>query len=72
MSEKFELKLLNDAKINKCIHIPLGDSDYIKHYFETIDYLEKSGFIIVKSRNNEIVEAEITDDGIHLLEKFQR
>ena len=72
MSEKFELDLLNRVKTRGEIEIPLGDSEYIQHYFDIIDYLEKSGYIIINKRNNELVTAKITDLGIHLLEKFQR
>lgn len=70
MSEKFELELLKRVKNHKQIDIPFGDSEYIQHYFETIDYLEKSGYIIIKSRNNNFVEAELTDAGISLLKNF--
>lgn len=65
---EFQLALLQRVKNNHRIDIPIGDQEYIQHYFDTIDYLEKNGYIKINSRNNEFVTSEITNVGISALD----
>ncbi len=65
--DKFELEILNRFRLFGSVELPIGDQSLINRYKEIVKMLSDNGYIAIKIRNNNVVSATITNDGICFL-----